>query len=79
MKIIKAAIRAQPHSMDEVIPSLLKAMNRMAKDHNQQPQAGFLGNKGRTSRESPTENEYGSGSWFVYHALDCEFNIDIGL
>lgn len=77
MKLVEAGIRAQPRSMDEVIPSLLKAMNRMAKDHNQQPQAGLLGIKGSTSRESPTENEYGSGSWFVYHALDCESMKDL--
>ena len=53
--------------------SLLKAMNRFSKDHNQQPQAGLLFAK-TAPREVPTDAEYSTGSWFIYHALNSTFS-----
>jgi len=66
--VLKGAIQAAPDSMQAVIHSLLKAMNRLAKDHNAQPHGALLSNKG-IPKEAPTDAEYSSGAWFMYHAL----------
>jgi len=68
---MKAAMQPSALGIQPVIHSLLKAMNQMAKDHNQQPQAGILSAKS-ASEEAPTNSEYGTGPWFMYHALSGE-------
>ncbi len=65
-----------PDSMQEVMYSLLKAMHRIAKEHNQQPQAGLLNCK-TAPREVPTDNEYSTGAWFMYHALNSELTLPL--
>lgn len=95
---MKAALEANPDCMQQLMLPMLKAMQRVAKDHNQNPQAGillakvsaprydnFLLSTGSTAflrlygkygvllwlyREVPTEVEHGTGSWFMYHALN---------
>ena len=73
VNVIKSAMKAAPDGMHEVMYPLLKAMNRIAKDHNQQPQAGLLYAKPPAGlREAPTDAEYSTGPWFMYHALNSE-------
>lgn len=55
--------------MHSVLGALLKAMNRIARDHNQHPQQALLSAKLPTAREVPTDAEYSTGAWFMYHAL----------
>lgn len=67
------AVQATSDSMQDIMFSLLKAMNRIAKDHNQQPQAALLACKG-APKESPTDADYSSGPWFMFHALNSTFS-----
>ena len=64
-------MQASPDCMNEVMYSLLKAMNRIAKDHNQQPNNGYLFAKS-APREVPADSEYSTGPWFMYHALNSK-------
>ena len=68
VKVMKGATEASPRSMDEVLLLLLRAMNRVAKEHSKQPQLGLLSSKGMP-QESLSNSEFGSGAWFMYHAL----------
>jgi hypothetical protein len=70
VNVMKAVMEAAPDCMHEVLYSLLKAMNRIAKDHNQQPQVALLFAKTSTAREAPTDAEYSTGPWFMYNALN---------
>jgi hypothetical protein len=70
VNVMKASMQAAPDCMHEVLYSLLKAMNRIAKDHNQQPQAGLLFAKTSIAREAPTDAEYSTGPWFMFNALN---------
>lgn len=72
VNVMKASMQAAPDCMNEVMYSLLKAMNRIAKDHNQQPNNGYLFAK-TNPREVPADSEYSTGPWFMYHALNSEF------
>ena len=66
---MKDACDASPKSMDGVLLLLLRAMNRIAKEHSKQPQLGLLSAKGMP-QETLSNSEFGSGAWFIYHALD---------
>lgn len=70
LSIMRAVIEANPDSMQLLMLPLVKSMQRVAKDHNQNPQAGILLAKVSMPREVPSELEHGSGSWFMYHALN---------
>ncbi|KAL6768445.1 hypothetical protein ACKKBF_B39155 [Auxenochlorella protothecoides x Auxenochlorella symbiontica] len=67
--VMKAAVEARPNSMQPLIGPLLAAMHRVAKDHNQQPAAGILGSKSFPPSTEPADSEYGTGAWFMWHAL----------
>lgn len=78
VSIMKAAIKAAPDSMQGAMFSLLKAMNRLAKDHNQQPGSGILAPaKGQPYREVPTNAEYSTGPWFMFNALNGMINFRV--
>lgn len=65
---MKGAVESSPKSMDSVLLLLLRAMNRIAKEHSKQPQLGLLSAKGMP-QETLSNSEFGSGAWFMYHAL----------
>jgi transformation/transcription domain-associated protein len=69
VRVMKGATESSPRSMDEVLLLLLRAMNRVAKEHSKQPQLGLLSSKGMP-QESLSNAEFGSGAWFMYHALE---------
>ena len=46
VKVIGGATESCPKSMDSVLLLLLRAMNRIAKEHSKQPQLGLLSAKG---------------------------------
>jgi transformation/transcription domain-associated protein len=65
------AMKAAPDCMKPLIGPLLRAMHRLAKEHNQSPTAGLLSAKpDQPARLQPTDATYGSGSWFMWHALN---------
>lgn len=68
VRAMKGAEEGCPRSMEKVLFPLLRAMNRMAKEHSKQPQLGLLTAKGH-AQESLTNAEYATGAWFIYHAL----------
>ena len=68
VRVMKGATEASPGSMDEVLLLLLRAMNRIAKEHSKHPHNGLLSVKGMP-QESLSNAEFGSGAWFMYHAL----------
>jgi hypothetical protein len=65
-----AAMQASPDCMQSVMGALLKAMHRIAKEHNQQPHLALLTAKAVVPREVPTDSEYSTGAWFMYQALN---------
>ena len=69
VNVMKSCMEAAPDSMHDVMFALLRAMNRVAKDHNQQPTLALLSSKA-PAREVPTDSEYSTGPWFMYHALN---------
>jgi hypothetical protein len=59
--------------MKALIGPLLRAMHRLAKEHNQAPAAGLLSAKAdQPAGLQPTEATHGSGSWFMWNALNGE-------
>ena len=78
VNVMKACMEVAPDSMQDVMYSLLKAMNRVAKEHNQHPQGGLLNCKS-PPREVPTDAEYSTGTWFMYHALNSEWTNNFGV
>jgi hypothetical protein len=56
--------------MQTAMAPMLKAMHRVAKEHNNQPGLGLLAAKTPAFREAPADSEYSSGAWFMYHALN---------
>jgi hypothetical protein len=68
VRVMKAATEGSTSSMEKVLFPLLRAMNRIAKDHSKQPQVGLLSAKG-PPQESLSNSEFGTGAWFMYHAL----------
>lgn len=68
VRAMKGAIDGCANSMEKVLFLLLKTMNKLAKDHSKQPQLGLLSAKG-PPQECLTNSEYGSGAWFIYHAM----------
>ena len=68
VRVMKAATEGCGSSMEKVLFPLLRAMNRIAKDHSKQPQVGLLSAKG-PPQESLSNSEFGTGAWFMYHAL----------
>lgn len=67
--IFAALLQANADSMRPLIGPLLKAMHRAAKEHNQHPTAGILSSKASPQTEEPQASEYGTGAWFMWHAL----------
>lgn len=76
VNVMKSAMEPAPQGMQPVIHSLLKAMNRLAKDHNQQPQAALLSSKG-PAKEAPTDADYSTGAWFMFHALSGKWHSQV--
>ncbi|PRW20618.1 transformation transcription domain-associated [Chlorella sorokiniana] len=69
--VMHEAMKAAPDCMKPLIGPLLRAMHRLAKEHNQSPTAGLLSAKpDQPARLQPTDATYGSGSWFMWHALN---------
>ena len=68
VRVMGGATESCPKSMDSVLLLLLRAMNRIAKEHSKQPQLGLLSAKGMP-QETLSNAEFGSGAWFMYHAL----------
>lgn len=66
---MKSIAEVSPNAMDKVLIYLLRAMNRIAKEHSKQPQLGLLSAKGMPL-ESLSNSEFGSGAWFMYYALE---------
>ena len=73
---MKGATEGCPKSMEKVLYSLLRAVNRIAKEHSKQPQLGLLSAKG-PPQETLTISEFGTGAWFMHHSLSgkLEFRI----
>lgn len=75
VRVMKAATEGSASSMEKVLFPLLRAMNRIAKDHSKQPQVGLLSAKG-PPQESLSNSEFGTGAWFMYHALAGMCHVD---
>ncbi|KAL4439666.1 hypothetical protein ABPG75_002667 [Micractinium tetrahymenae] len=69
--VMQETMKVDPDCMKPLIGPLLRAMHRLAKEHNQAPAAGLLSAKAdQPAGLRPTEAAHGSGSWFMWNALD---------
>ena len=69
LAIFRGGMEGHPAAMKPIMGSFLKAMHRVARDHNSNPATQLLSSKSGQARMACTDADYGSGAWFMYHAL----------
>jgi transformation/transcription domain-associated protein len=71
LMLMRDSMKVEPDCMKPLIGPLLRAMHRLAKEHNQAPSLGLLSAKiDQPACLQPTMATHGSGSWFMWHALN---------
>ncbi|KAL4854024.1 Transcription-associated protein 1 [Chlorella vulgaris] len=69
--IMQETMKANPDCMKPLIGPLLRAMHRLAKEHNQAPALGLLSAKAdQPAGLHPSKATHGSGSWFMCNSLN---------